>query len=387
MTAFHVEIDRIRRPRTPRRRAVLPLHQARLAGRRRRRHARRRNRAVQGLWARQHRVRRADRAKDALSHRLGQQAVHGERGADAGRGRQAQALRSAAQVSQGAEAAARHHRPDDAQCERPARLPRAAAAGRPRPRQAGAPGRSSGRLRAQQSSQLRAGQPLPLQQQQLPAARPDHREAGRHEAGRLPRRAHLQAARHDQHPAGARDRHGDPGSRHGLSRRLRGRLPPRRARLPAGRRRRPHLDRRGPADLEPAFRPAGAVAQGPAGATRGRGAAHRRPCQQVSPRRAGRRHARPRHARSWRPVAGLSHGIPARAAGRPHRRGDRQSGQHRSVAAVARHRDAGAGRRQAAEARLARHHARPRSSRSPAPGSTPRSRRCSTWRGATARRR
>ena len=236
-------------------------------------------------------------------------------------------------------------------------------------------------------SQLRAGQPLPLQQQQLPAARPDHREAGRHEAGRLPRRAHLQAARHDQHPAGARDRHGDPGSRHGLSRRFRERLPPRRARLSAGRRRRPHLDRRGPADLEPAFRPAGAVAQGTAGATRRRGAAHRRPCQQVSPRRAGRRHARPRHGRSWRPVAGLSHGIPARAAGRPHRRGDRQSGQHRSVATVARHRDAGAGRRQAAEARPARHHARPRSSRSPAPGSTPRSRRCSTWRGATARRR
>ena len=35
-------------------------------------------------------------------------------------------------------AAAGHHRPDDAQLERPARLPRAAAAGRPRPRQAGA---------------------------------------------------------------------------------------------------------------------------------------------------------------------------------------------------------------------------------------------------------
>ena len=82
-----------------------------------------------------------------------------------------EALRSAAQVPARAEAAARHHRPDDAQFERPARLPRAAAAGRPRPRQAGARRRLSRRRRAQRPSQLRAGQPLPLQQHQLPAAR------------------------------------------------------------------------------------------------------------------------------------------------------------------------------------------------------------------------
>ena len=68
-------------------------------------------------------------------------------------------------------------------CERPARFPRTAAAGRPRPRQAGAAGRPVGRLRAQQPSQLRAGQPLPLQQHQLPAARPDHREARRQKLG------------------------------------------------------------------------------------------------------------------------------------------------------------------------------------------------------------
>ena len=91
------------------------------------------------------------------------------------------------------------------------------------------------------------------------------------ETGRFPRRAHLQAARHDQHDAGGRDRHGDPGTRHGLSRRRESRLPPRRARLSAGRRRRPHLDRRGPADLEPAFRPADALAQEPAGPACGRG--------------------------------------------------------------------------------------------------------------------
>ena len=199
MTAAHVKIDRIRRPRTSRRRAVLPLHPARLAGRRRRRHARRRDRTVQGLWARQHRVGRADHPKDTLSHRLGQQAVHRERRADAGRGRQAQALRSAAQASRRAEAAARHGRPDDAQFERPARLPRAAAIGRPRARQAGATAGPSGRLRAQQPSQLHAGQPLPLQQHQFPAARSDHREDRRQETGRRPRRAHLQAARHDEH--------------------------------------------------------------------------------------------------------------------------------------------------------------------------------------------
>ena len=34
----------------------------------------------------------------------------------------------------------------------------------------------AGRLRAQRPSQLRSGQPLPLQQHQLPAARPDHRD-------------------------------------------------------------------------------------------------------------------------------------------------------------------------------------------------------------------
>ena len=39
------------------------------------------------------------------------------------------------------------------------------------------------------------------------------------EAGRCDGRAHLQAARHDQHHAGGRDRHGDPQPRHRLSRR------------------------------------------------------------------------------------------------------------------------------------------------------------------------
>ncbi len=72
---------------------------------------------------------------------------------------------------------------------------------------------------AQPPSQLRAGQPLPLQQHQLPAARPHHREADQEEARRRAGRAHLQAARHDRHDAGGRHRHGDPQPRHRLSRR------------------------------------------------------------------------------------------------------------------------------------------------------------------------
>ena len=82
-------------------------------------------------------------------------------------------------------------------------------------------------------------------------------------------------------------------------------LPPRRARLSAGRRRRPHLDGRGPADLEPAFRPAGAGQDLPAQLaaaaplTGGHANRYRRGV-------ARRRAARPRHGRPWRPVAGLS---------------------------------------------------------------------------------
>ena len=116
-------------------------------------------------------------------------------------------------------------------------------------------------------------------------------------------------------------------------------LPPRRACLSAGRRRRPHLDRRGPADLEPAFRPAGAGAQRTCRrnwrprrrSTGGHANKYRRGVQADELR--GLATDRP-----WRPVAGLSHRVPARAAGRPHRRRDRQSRQHRSVAAGARHR-------------------------------------------------
>ena len=85
------------------------------------------------------------------------------------------------------------------------------------------------RRRAQQPSQLRAGQPLPLQQHQLPAARPHHRAADEEEAGRRAGGAHLRAARHDRHDAGGRHRHGDPEPRDRLSRRRPAGLPPRRA--------------------------------------------------------------------------------------------------------------------------------------------------------------
>ena len=147
LTAPHVEIDRIPRPRTPRRRAVRPLHHS---------PARRAPSSPSCAAATIELCKGYGLASielgvpiapaDALSHRLGQQAVHRHGGADAGGRGQAQALRPAAQVPARADAAAGHHRPDDAQLERPARLPRVAAAGRPRPRQAGAAGRPARRL-------------------------------------------------------------------------------------------------------------------------------------------------------------------------------------------------------------------------------------------------
>ena len=88
----------------------------------------------------------------------------------------------------------------------------------------------------------------------------------------------------------------------------------------------------------------------------GPGAARRQPRQQISPRRAGRRAARPCHHRPWRPVAGLPHGIPAPAGSGSHRGGDRQSRQHRSLAAGPHDRHARPRRRQAAEARSAGDH-------------------------------
>ena len=152
-----------------------------------------------------------------------------------------------------------------------------------------------------------------------------------------------------QHHAGGRHRHGDPQPRHRLSRRRQAGLPPRRPCLSAGRRRRSHLQRRGPADLEPALRQSRAW-QDAAGAARRHRSADRRPCQPLSPRRRRRRGARPRNDRPWRPVAGLSHRVFTRAGSRSHGDRDRQPRHHRSLAAGARHRRRCAGRRQAAEA-------------------------------------
>ena len=70
---------------------------------------------------------------------------------------------------------------------------------------------------------------------------------------------------------------------------FRQRLPPRRACLSAGRRGRPHLDRRGPADLEPAFRPAGAVAKGLPAQLAAAAPLTGGHANKLSPRRAGRR--------------------------------------------------------------------------------------------------
>ena len=104
-------------------------------------------------------------------------------------------------------------------------------------------------------------------------------------------------------------------------------LPPRRARLSAGRRRRPHLDGRGPADLGRGTSTSRSSSRRPAGAARGVEPAHRRPRQPLPARRRRRRAARAGDDRPWRPVAGLPHRVPARARGRPHGRGDRQSRQ------------------------------------------------------------
>ncbi len=148
------------------------------------------------------------------------------------------------------------------------------------------------------------------------------------------KRAHLQAARPDQNDAGGRHRHGDPQPRDRLSRRCRPRASaaPRIAQRQGGEGGL-YLDGRGPADLEPAFR--------------------RRPCSVKSlpaqlaaaaPLTGGHdnRYRRGvgagdlqwlRDGRARRAVAGLPHRVPAGAGGRSHRRGDRQPGQHRSVAA------------------------------------------------------
>ena len=161
------------RPRTPHRCAVRPLHQARLAGRRRRRDARRRrSRSARAMaWPASS---TACRSRPQTRFRI------------ASVSKQFTVTAALMLAAEGklklsdpphkyltrAEAAARHHRPDDAQLAAACPISSsccgwAATASTSRR----APAELLRRRGAQRPSQLRAGQPLPLQQHQLPAAR------------------------------------------------------------------------------------------------------------------------------------------------------------------------------------------------------------------------
>ena len=243
-----------------------------------------------------------------------------------------------------------------------------------------------GRRGAQRPSQLRAGQPLPLQQHQLPAARPIIERLTKKKLGDvlaerifkpLGMTSTMLAAEidtvipnlatgylGDDKRASAAPRHAYPqGGEGGLTSTVEDLLIWSR-----------HFDNP-------------VLGKTPARAARRRRAAHRRPRQHLSPRRrqsascaAWRRSAMAACGRAIRteflrvPAADLTVIVIANLG---------TIDPWRLAHAIAGRR---AGGRQAAEARARRRSPRPRSSRSPAPGSTPRSRRCSTWRGRTARR-
>ena len=191
---------------------------------------RRRGRDLQGLRARQHRARRADHAADALSHRLGEQAVH----------RRPTALMLAAEgklkLSDPPHKYLRELKPlpvtIDQMMRNSSGLPdflellRLGGHGLDKPARAG---RSSRRRARNGHLNFAPGSRFLYSNTNFLLLGHYHRAADREEAGRRPGRAHLQAARHDQHHAGGRDRHGDPQPRHRLSRRRQGGLPPRRA--------------------------------------------------------------------------------------------------------------------------------------------------------------
>ena len=270
-------------------------------------------------------------ASDALQHRLGEQAVHGDGDPDARRGREAVARRSGRQVP--ARPDARERGDDPAAAVAHVGLPGLLAAGlRAAVHAAGSHRGADPRQVGEEAARLRAGHAVPVQQHRLRRRGRDRREGEREAAAGVSRLARLRAARHGEHrghrPADARAERPD------RLQALRARAAARRAEGGQGlalRRGRARDDGRGPRAVGHRHDRPEALEARLVQADADGHAAQERPRHPLRPRHHRLAARRPAHARARRRglgVHGGERGVPGRPRGH---RGARQPGLDRHV--------------------------------------------------------